>query len=85
MDRNSVNVINRCTELKQFWSPRDAAMKRWYRMVEMIDELKTEKLESFVGNDPRALYNLVLHLLDTFPAGCHQSQLPPPPVGSEEY
>ena len=30
----------------------------------MIDELKTEKMESFVGNDPRALFNLVLHLLD---------------------
>ena len=65
MDRNATVVISRCDELKRFWSARDSAMKRWYRLVEMIDELKTEKMESFVGNDPRSLFNLVLHLLDT--------------------
>jgi hypothetical protein len=40
-------------------------MKDWYELVEMIDSLKTDKMESFVGNDPRALYNLVLHMLDS--------------------
>jgi len=65
MDRNATVVINRCNELKKFWASRDSAMKRWYRLIEMIDELKTEKMESFVGNDPRSLFNLVLHLLDT--------------------
>jgi len=64
MNRNASVIIARCNELKTFWAPRDAAMRRWYRLIEMIDELKTEKMESFVGNDPRALYNLVLHLLD---------------------
>jgi hypothetical protein len=39
-------------------------MKVWYKMIELIDELKTDKMESFVGNDPRSLYNLVLHILD---------------------
>jgi len=58
-------VISRCKELRTYWAPRNDAMKRWYRMIEMIDELKTDKMESFVGNDPRALYNLVSHLLDT--------------------
>lgn len=57
-------VITRCNELKNFWQPRNDAMKRWYRLIEMVDELKTEKMESFVGNDPRSLFNLVLHLLD---------------------
>jgi len=65
MDINAVNVITRCNALRTFWEPRNKAMKRWYRLIEMIDELKTEKMESFVGNDPRALYNLVLHLLDS--------------------
>jgi len=60
-----IAVITRCNTLKEFWEPRNKAMKRWYRLIEMVDELKTEKMESFVGNDPRALYNLVLHLLDT--------------------
>ncbi len=65
MDRNATVITTRCGDLKKFWAPRDAAMKRWYRLIEMIDELKTEKMESFVGNDPRSLYNLVIHLLDT--------------------
>ncbi len=64
MKRDATVVITRCNELKKFWAPRDTAMRRWYRMIEMVDELKTEKLESFVGNDPRSLYNLVSHLLD---------------------
>jgi len=29
----------------------------------MVDELKTDKMESFVGNDARAMYNIVLHVL----------------------
>lgn len=65
IERNANAVIQRSIELKQYWSgTRDLAMQRWYRMIEMVDELKTDKMESFVGNDPRALYNLVLHLLD---------------------
>lgn len=64
MNRSPTVVIARCNELKRYWSPRDEKMKSWYRMIELIDELKTEKMESFVGNDPRSLYNLVLHLLD---------------------
>lgn len=59
-------VITRCNNLKTFWEPRNQAMRRWYRLIEMVDELATEKMESFVGNDPRALYNLVLHLLDAY-------------------
>jgi len=61
--RDKVTV--RCGELRTFWDSRNKAMKRWYRLIEMVDDLKTEKMESFVGNDPRALYNLVLHLLDS--------------------
>jgi len=65
MDNDLKNsVVTRCNSLKTFWEPRNNAMRRWYRLIEMVDELKTEKMESFVGNDPRALYNLVLHLLD---------------------
>lgn len=65
MEQTASAVISRCNELKRYWAVRDNAMKRWYRLVEQIDELATDKMESFVGNDPRALYNLVLHLLDS--------------------
>src|SRR4030042_43202 len=58
------SITSRCDELKNFWAPRNAKMQVWYRLVQMIDELKTEKMESFVGNDPRSMFNLVLHMLD---------------------
>ena len=64
MDRNATAVVNRGNELRTFWEPRNTKMQSWYRLIQMIDELKTEKMESFVGNDPRSLYNLVLHMLD---------------------
>ncbi len=64
MKNDSQSVITRCNELKNFWAARNAKMIVWYRLIQMIDELKTEKMESFVGNDPRAMFNLVLHMLD---------------------
>ena len=62
---NRSEVISKCRNLKQFWAPRNRQMKEWYRLIEMVDELKTDKMESFVGNDPRSMYNMVLHMLDT--------------------
>ncbi len=64
MNKSVSSVVKRCEELRAFWSVRDSKMRQWYRLIQMIDELKTEKMESFVGNDPRAMYNLVLHMLD---------------------
>lgn len=65
MDNTSQAVVARCKELRTYWHPRNEKMKKWYRLIEMVDELKTDKMESFVGNDPRSMFNLVLHMLDT--------------------
>lgn len=64
MEQNAGKVTERCKELASFWSPRNSKSKQWYRLIQSVDELKTEKMESFVGNDPRSMYNLILHLLD---------------------
>ena len=58
------DVEKRCAALVKLWAPRNARFKEWYRLVQMIDELEQEDMESFVGNDPRAAYNLSLHMLD---------------------
>jgi hypothetical protein len=59
------DVITRCSTLRSFWNERNnVAFPRWYKLIEMVDELKQDKMESFVGNDPRAMFNMVLHLLD---------------------
>src|SRR3989304_5526559 len=67
MDRTTTAVIARCQELRRYWLPRNQKMKSWYKLIEMVDELKTDRMESFVGNDPRSLFNLVLHMLDIQP------------------
>jgi hypothetical protein len=64
MERTAGAVVGRCKELEKYWAARNNKMKTWYKLIQMLDELKTEKMESFVGNDPRSMYNLVLHLLD---------------------
>jgi hypothetical protein len=64
--KNEVSsIIAQCNNLKRYWEPRNAKMKTWYKLIQMVDDLKTEKMESFVGNDPRSMFNLVLHMLDT--------------------
>lgn len=62
--KNARDIITSCNTLKTFWSPRNRKMKSWYKLIEMVDELAQEKMESFVGNDPRASYNLILGMLD---------------------
>jgi len=65
MNNDAKSVIDECNELKKYWAPRDTKIRVWYKLIQMVDELKTEKMESFVGNDPRSMFNLVLHMLDT--------------------
>ncbi len=58
------DIEKRCTALVKDWRSRDARFREWYKLIRMVDELEQEDMESFVGNDPRAAYNLSLHMLD---------------------
>ncbi len=60
----SQEIVSRCNNLKSFWSRRDNKFKKWYEQIEMVDTLAQKDMESFVGNDPRTAYNLILGLLD---------------------
>ncbi|KKM62605.1 hypothetical protein LCGC14_1520040, partial [marine sediment metagenome] len=62
---DSRSMVIRCTDLMRFWLPRNEKFREWYALIQMIDDLAQPNMESFVGNDPRAAYNLVLHMLDT--------------------
>ena len=57
-------VVARCNALKTFWNPRTDKMKSWYELIQMVDKLAQSNMESFVGNDPRASFNLVLSMLE---------------------
>lgn len=62
---DGTKMVTRAKQLQNFWAPRDRKFKEWYKLLEMVDELAQEKMESFVGNDPRSAYNLMLHMLDS--------------------
>ncbi|GAG74878.1 unnamed protein product, partial [marine sediment metagenome] len=57
-------VITKCSTLQKFWAPRTAKFKAWYKILQMTDTLAQKGMESFVGNDPRASFNLILNMLD---------------------
>lgn len=61
----AADVTVKCNELKKFWLKRNTKFKQWYRLIQQVDELAQADMESFVGNDPRAAYNLTLHMLDS--------------------
>jgi len=60
----SQDVIRSCETLKKFWDTRNQKFEKWYRLIQMVDELAQKNMESFVGNDPRSSYNLMLNMLD---------------------
>ncbi|KKN10115.1 hypothetical protein LCGC14_1039830 [marine sediment metagenome] len=64
MALSASDVQTRALTLKRFWQRRDLKMKDWYEQIKMVDTLAQKDMESFVGNDPRASYNLVLSILN---------------------
>ena len=58
-------VIQRCTDLKSFWSTRAKKIADWYDILLLTDVLEQEGMESVITNDPRTNFNLAKHLLTT--------------------
>ena len=52
-------ITGRCSELKTYWQQRNRKVKDWYEQIQMVDTLAQKDMESFVGNDPRASFNLL--------------------------
>ncbi|KKK54985.1 hypothetical protein LCGC14_3079160, partial [marine sediment metagenome] len=64
MALSSSDIQTRALNLKRFWQVRDLKMKDWYEQIKMVDTLAQKDMESFVGNDPRASFNLISSLLN---------------------
>lgn len=61
---NASEVRTACEDLKKFWDKRNDAFKRWYKLIQMIDELAQKGMESFVGNEPMSAYSFIMSMLD---------------------
>jgi hypothetical protein len=62
MDERQIN--SRSDELTSFWKDRNKKIGDWYDQLRMVDRYAQKNMESFVGNDPRAAFNLLLSILD---------------------
>ncbi len=57
------SIRQRVDQLEQQWSPRATMVKRWYRLIQLENDLAQDGMESVIGNDPRSSYNLATWLL----------------------
>ena len=57
-------IFDRVKNLERYWKYRNTKMKSWYQQLQMIDTLAQTDMESFVGNDPRAAFNLIGGILN---------------------
>ncbi len=57
------SIRQRVDALERNWSPRAAMVKRWYRLIQLENDLAQDGMESVIGNDPRSSYNLATWLL----------------------
>lgn len=62
---NVSDIITKCTDLKKFWTKRNAKFQEWYDILLLTDEMKEDNMESFVSNRPRTFFNLSLHLINS--------------------
>ena len=60
-------IITEINDLQGMYRGRQESFNRWYSLLSMVDELKQENMESFVGNDPRTTWNMAVFLLQPKP------------------
>ena len=60
---NKQEIVASTGRLQRFWTSRNAKFREWYEQIRMVDTLAQKNMESFVGNDPRASFNLIGSIL----------------------
>jgi hypothetical protein len=61
------DIISECRDLESLHYGRNKAIGEAYRLLDQVDEMYQENMESFVGNDPRTLWNMGTYLLQPRP------------------
>jgi hypothetical protein len=56
-------VIREVNTLRSMWITRQTEFARWYRMIALHNDLKQDQMESVIGSDPRAGFNMAQWLL----------------------
>ncbi len=59
----ATTIKNRVDQLESQWSGRKNMVKKWYKLIELENNLAQDGMESVIGTDPRSSYNLAKWLL----------------------
>ena len=57
------DIVREVLRLKHAWVGRQGAFTQWYNMISLKNDLKQAQMESVIGNDPRAGFNMAQWLL----------------------
>lgn len=63
MPNEAMDIRVRVESLKSSWTMRQAAIRKWYSMVKLYNDLHQDNMESVISSDPRTSYNMALWLL----------------------
>mgnify|MGYP001569191003 CR=1 FL=1 len=60
---SGADLAKEVNSLASSWTVRTAAIKKWYNMIRLVDDLKQDKMESVISSDPRTSFNMASWLL----------------------
>lgn len=63
MPSNAAQVVGRVNTLASRWQGRELAVRKWYNLLRLENDLYQKNMESVISNDPRTGFNMALYLL----------------------
>lgn len=63
MARTVQDIIREVNQLESAWQGRLTAMKSWYKLVRLTNDLAQPNMESVISSDPRTAWNMALWLV----------------------
>ena len=60
---NAMDIQREVNTLATSWRTREVAVKQWYRMIQLFNDLKQPNMESVISSDPRTGFNMAKWLL----------------------
>ena len=61
--KTAADIVGEVNRLASSWYPRATAIRKWYNLIRLEDDLKQEKMESVISSDPRTGFNMASWLL----------------------
>ena len=78
------DMFNEVEDLVKEYTERRQGFTRWYDLLKLKDQLAQDDMESYVGNDPRTIWNMSVYLLQPRPLVSQISRVDGVPLTASE-